>query len=838
MSAGYLVILNDPAGVTGVRRIPLDFDATLQDNIARHLSGGAGVELRINGQAVDPMTDPRLDRPPSRLDSVVLAMRPEGFDPLTLTLIAVAALTVGIYTLIPRIDAPSSTAGKQSPNNSLTAQTNIARAYQAIPDVYGTRRVWPDLLQPSTVEYIDHVKYVTEWLCVSLGIGNITEVQYGDTPIDDVAGASWTPFFPTETITLPPGGVAGYPEFLGAELTDVIEAFRTPDVNGQELVYPEDIVTADGVDPLLEITSGSDEFTIDVQDGAYLGQLKSLVAGNSIIVDFTATSGAITFNNVGCTLVGFTVASGRCVFTLTSSAGAFGYNLSGAPDYITLTPGGTTAYTVVGPFTLPISNATRIRWNTIFLRGLKGTVEIEATWWKDNGSGGVVGGSLQTQTFSYTANTYDARYYTNEVTPSAGSGLYRIQFRRLTAEIGSQGTDIAKLEDVFGVRYYATKTLPGVTVIRVTTKATEQATGFAERKFNLMWTRYVRTLTTNTLGLSRNFARALAHLWTINGQDMAELDTTALAAINTEFGEDDDLLRFDMSFDDRDMSLGERMQTIAAHARCTLWRDGTKWTVTRDQARTPSEVEVTFDYRNLSAGGESVITDAMVLPGSHDGIELEYVDETTQAKKAYVRLTIASGAVAVGASANPKPIKLPGCTTATQATNRARLEARKLLYQRRSVADKAMDDAWGLGPGSLVRWVDPNDFGGADDGLQAGEVMSISGTTLRTSEPLDFGAEVSGRIMFTDTSGQRLAAPVVCTPTADPYVVTLASAPAGIFVASSTRQLGSRYVFGVGLSESEIEAAGLYTVVEVKPDGRGEFSLALVNYDERVYADD
>ena len=32
--------------------------------------------------------------------------------------------------------------------------TEIARAYQAIPDVYGYRRVWPDLIQPSLVEYV------------------------------------------------------------------------------------------------------------------------------------------------------------------------------------------------------------------------------------------------------------------------------------------------------------------------------------------------------------------------------------------------------------------------------------------------------------------------------------------------------------------------------------------------------------------------------------------------------------------------------------------------------------------------------------------------------------
>ena len=126
--------------------------------------------------------------------------------------------------------------------------------------------------------------------------------------------------------------------------------------------------------------------------------------------------------------------------------------------------------------------------------------------------------------------------------------------------------------------------LPGVTVARVTTKATIGATGATERKFNLRWQRQVRTLASTTLSASRNFARALAHLFCVAGEDLAELDTTTLAAINTALGETSALLRFDGSLDDAEKSLGERMQLIANHARCVLWRNGTQWTVTRDQA--------------------------------------------------------------------------------------------------------------------------------------------------------------------------------------------------------------------------------------------------------------
>ena len=325
----------------------------------------------------------------------------------------------------------------------------------------------------------------------------------------------------------------------------------------------------------------------------------------------------------------------------------------------------------------------------------------------------------------------------------------------------------------------------------------------------------------------------MTHLWAVAGEDVAELDTTTLQDINDEFGEDSELLRFDGSLDDADVSLGERMQMICNAARCTLWRDGTVWTVTRDQARATPEIQL--DYRNLAAGGESSISYAAHLPASHDGVELEYVDETTQAKKAYIRLDISTGAVEAGASANPLKIKLAGCATELQADNRAQLEARRLLYQRTSVQDTALADAGALGVGSLVRWIDPNDFAG-DDGLQAGEVMTIDGSDITTSEPLDWKGEVTGRILFTGIDGAPLGPAVVCTPSGD--VVTLASVPAGLYVRDVSRQLGSRYAFTVGLTEAETEAAGLFVVTELMPAADRTVTLSLASYDDRMYSED
>lgn len=834
-----LTILNDPAGITGRQQHELDYDITLQANIERHLEAGGDCELLINGVRVDPLTDPRLDVAPSMLDLVTVVRRPRGFDPVTW--IALASLLLSVYSIATAPRPEDAPIINDSPNNKLTGQTNIARAYQAIPDVYGNPRVWPDLIQQSVVEYIDHVKYVTEWLCISRGRGTVADVKYADTPLTDIDGASFQVFEPSIIGPVSPGAAQNYPENQNTTLTDVLETFSAPDVNGQELgtaTFP------DLIERSSELTlNGTTTITLEMADGADLATLKGLAPSGSARIVFAYvidTSPLQTgyFDEV-CTVASYVVSGADVTFTLTAP-----FAVTGASPQTVLATlyAASTSSSSVGPFTLPQSGE-QIWGNFVFPRGLQGTVEIEAEWWKIDASGAEIGGTREDNSaspFEFTAATYDARYYTRKITPSAGSGRYRIKFTRLTADLGN-GADLCKLESLFVVRYYATKSLPGVTVLKAVTRATEAATGVRERKINCRFNRQVRTLSTSpitegSITASRNFARIMAHAWCVAGGDIAELDTTTLAALNTQHGETSPLLRFDGTLDDADMSLGQRLQLIADTARCKVWRDGTQWTVTRDQSQATHELQL--DYRNLAAGGESQITFDGFLPASSDGVEVEYTDETTLSSRAYVRLTITGGVVAVGTPSNPRKIRLPGCATAAQAENRAHLEARRLLYQRTHVQDRALADGGLLGLGRMVRWVDPNDFAG-DDGLQAGEVLAISGTTITTSEPLDWKGETSGRMQFTGEDGAPLGAPVVVTPGMLFNEAVLASVPSGLYVADgSDAQLGSRYAFGVGLTASEMEAAGLYVVDQATPGSDRTVSIALSNYDERLYEED
>lgn len=814
-----LTIFFDPAGATGSRAHKWDLSCSIQANIEAQMPGGGeGATVYLNGVLVDPVRDHAMERNPTALDEVRILLRPgiKFIDPILYSAFVVTKWTM--KQLMPKL--PSIGGGKDSPNNSLTGQSNVARAYQAIPDVYGYRRVWPDLIQPSTVEYIDHIKFVTEWMCISRGDGTISQVQYSETPIENIAGASYEIFRPAAG--------PGYPENRKTTLLDVLETFESDDVNGQELSYPLVSPTISARGSFNAATGGSGLFTITIPDGTSLDWLKAIAGGGSCGLAFTYGSGPSSYNQT-VVVNNYTVASGNATFTFTGTA--WPAPTSGSLIDFKITPAGANAYITEGPYTLPI-DCDRLRWNTTFPRGLKGTVTIDASWWRIDADGVEMPGTRQTQPFSFTADTYDGRYWTTDVIPTSGMGRYRCEFTRKTLQIGDSGSDVAKLEELYAVRYYPTKVVPGVTVFRVTTKATNEATGFSDRKFNVRWLRHVRTLDADVLGTSRNFARAIAHVWTLAGNSMDELDVETLSEINDRIGEASPLLRFDCSLDDADMSLGERMSLIANHARCLVWRDGTKWTVSRDEAKDVPELQ--FDYRNLAGGAESSASFSAYLPDSHDGVEVEFADETSQKKKAYVRLSISTGSVVEASSANPKKFQLTGCTTRAQALNRGHLEARRLLYQRESITDTALADAGSLGPGSLVRYVDPNDFGG-DDGLQAGEVLGASEALVFLSEPVDWKGAPEGRIVFTGVDG-RLSAPVRCRPEGD-GVRILDAVPSQLYVADGRiRQCGSRYAFGVGITEAEMEAAGLYTLTSLKAEGAGErASIALVRYDARLY---
>lgn len=824
---GALVIVDDPTGTNAGRSVALDCTISLHENVTRHVDAGGDYDVWLNGDKVE---DPAsvLTRRASALDVLTLVHRPGALTPFQIFAIAFAASAV-IVALMPKpqVGGLDGASGQESPNNRLTGQTNVARTYEAIPSVYGKVRCWPDLIQNSSFEYIDNIKRVTEWLCVSEGKGTLSAFQYADTPILDIADSVFQVYEPTPNVN-------GLYEHGQTTIEDVLETFDSPEVNGQEIEYPNKPITTAGT--IVSMVSAGTTFTYKTaKTSEWDLYLPSVGSGRTFNVDEVGGTFGFSPNWPAThTITSYTEASGEYTFTFTRVSGTNGdtaTNLS-INNFI-ITPISPTLVTPIGPFTLQ-TKGDRLRWHFQYQRGLKGTVQVKATWWAIDDSGVEIGGTRQDQTDTMTADSYNPQFFTFNAVPSAGLQRYRFQFERITTQIGTDGFDVCKLEEVSSARYFSRKTLPGVTIVKVVTTATTQATGYSERKFNCEFERHVLPLDGGPQGVSRNFARIMRHIWTVAGRDPAQLDLESLQSINDAHGEENPLLMFDYTFADKNAPLGERLQMVADHARCLVYRDGNSWVTVRDELR-PLGASRQFDYRNLAKSGESSISESGHIPSTEDGVEVEHVADDGKTK-AYVRLRIMDdGSIVEMMAEHPRKLKMPGCRNRPQAMNRAQLEARKIIYQRRRVSDTALMDAVSMGIGEVVRWIDPNDFLG-DDGLQAGEVLQVDGLNIKTSEPLDFMGESSGRIVMTTYDGTTTGQ-VTCTPRSDGVNgCVVSSVPAGVFVAGGDMQCGSRYAFAVGMTESELESAGLYTLESKRMSSDGKtVAIELASYDERFY---
>ena len=77
-----------------------------------------------------------------------------------------------------------------SPNNDLSGQTNIARTLERVPDIFGEVKSYPDLINPTAFEFIDHVKFQREYVCIGRGYYDLRDFRSGDTLIEQIVGSS------------------------------------------------------------------------------------------------------------------------------------------------------------------------------------------------------------------------------------------------------------------------------------------------------------------------------------------------------------------------------------------------------------------------------------------------------------------------------------------------------------------------------------------------------------------------------------------------------------------------------------------------------------------------
>jgi hypothetical protein len=416
-------------------------------------------------------------------DHFIIVHRPQGVEVVVAIIVAVVAAIV----LAPDVNPPPIPENpnfpktSESPNNRLTGQTNVARPLSRIPDIYGRRRVYPDLGTRTVVEYIEHIKFVTEYLIIGRGEYDIASLKSTDTLIDDISSAEYSIYNSYELV----------PELL--------ESFASNEVNGQEIKAPNDVANFDISTSGVTFNDG----TSFRSDSSLFSRFSRLKEGEQFSITGTGSNdGTYTFVQYSP----FTIPAEPPDFE-----GQTTYRIIVEEPTVSETVNTIVNFESVGDFgnvgTFKVSGDTNEIWVDIIApRGLAdrrsgSSVEISITLDvildELDSNDNIV--NTETYTYVISDNTLDQRFYTFKIIPANQGAIYQATIERQTNTINDASYyDVVKWARLVGVKRISNFDQGNVTSILLTTRATDQATQAQERKFNAIVTRKLKTYNTTT----------------------------------------------------------------------------------------------------------------------------------------------------------------------------------------------------------------------------------------------------------------------------------------------------------------------------------------------------
>ncbi|ELY3574993.1 MoaD/ThiS family protein [Cronobacter sakazakii] len=717
-----------------------------------------------------------------------------------------------------------------SPNNSLTGQTNTARVYKAKPDIYGQVRSFPDLIQESLFEYISAnakdggKKYVTEWMCVGIGKYDYESVRYSESSLGSMAGAEYQFFQPGEVIPT------------------IQEGYSFDDVDGQEVPganqgegYPVETATANKV---VSGTYSGGQIAVKIVKQAEFDYFMGLVLPHDVTftinVTYSTTSGTTTTDaTFSGTLISAVQTNDGAVtnpvqwYTFTMN------NLAGPPDIPANATINTTKFVlndnealVVGPFFSPVDSE-QLWIHTQSSLGPKKQTNWKVTLWKIDDDFNQIPGTQQTLIFKQTTwHSQDSEvfYRTDKITPVGGYGKYAINFQRTD---NSGDASILKLEEIHAVNIRKNVVHSTDTLVRVRVRATENALGSRDRKYNVLVNRHTISYNLNTqkvdytLRPSRSFADAVAHTWLVMGeQPESSIDLYGLYSI-AESLPDERLGYFDYTFDDENDSLGDRVQAICNAASVVAYWDDGVLTFTRDQkVDYPAAV---FNRANMKTD-EYKITYEATLPGGYDGVQVSYVHPTTN-NKTYINYRVLNGAIVEQEAENPNKLEIVGFRNEYQARERAMREVKRLIHSRVKMNAKVFEDGI-IQVGSVIQMPDIY-----DSNQQQGYITGRAGNNFDTSEPITFTGSMY--VLVTDSLGNPTLRYPASPRTDTNYGFTAAIPNIQLNIWNGdTVQLPSRYL----IATVEEMDSQLWTVNSIKPNTDNTVSLTVSEYSDSIYS--
>lgn len=752
-----------------------------------------------NGQQLDELTDVEL----CELDTIEVFKVPHtGLEWYWIAAIAVGAAVVS-YALMPKPDTPNNAGQtKSSPNNQLNAATNEFRGRQAMPHIYGRVTAYPDFIQPSYYYYENNEKVQFEAFEIGVGYHDVEHVRSSNTPIDD-----YNVYQPNDTL----------PKFYDVRGTD--------EVTGQELVAPDD----DSVSRQISDGSFLGSSNIDVQFDAV--EELGLEAGDIVALDveYTPLGGGATQTFGGAFSVTAISVDGE-VLTLSGTIP------SSEPNTVNGTISNNSGGNRRLRFEVQGNDITEIRYHLVGRDGLRAadgtpltlsfTINAERLDSLGNPTGDITQQSVQME-----GNTREGVYQTFYLS-GLTAGRYQAWAQRNTPKKPKGAYDVVLLEGIDSVREIDTSKYGEVTLLAVRRQANKSPTSSQSAKINCVAQRLIEIFDPNTgtfgaRAATRSFAQAVMHYLVYEALvPISKINYQRLFAIEDSLSVER-LGYFDFTFDDKDVSVGQAVETMLNVARCFHWLSGDVYEFERDEWKAARSM--LFNPRNtLPESSEQAFT--LYRDYEYDSVELKYVDPITN-QESYVRRRInaTTGAIEEGLGLEVNEINLAGCRDEWQAINRAEFEIRKIKYQWLQVSTTVTAEGLTVGLGEKVGWVDIN-----DSGVQDGEVLAFDGVDVfTTSEPVEFEAGKTYYGYIVESNGQVSPQFEVVAVAGEAYKFqALESGLVPVIADGYEVQQGSLYV----IAELDRLKAQDFTVTKRdKPDGDYNVRLELVNTREEIY---
>lgn len=821
-----IYIQRDPSAINDIERYEISHQVNLLDWLNENEEtnfGGLHAQITLNDKVIvqtwegEPeQHEQDIDVELGLFDIVKVTLRPAGIDPFSIAIavafgVVAAAISIALAPkpVIPTSLTEDSGEGRNS-NNQLNAAKNSYRPRQAIPDIAGQVVSYPDFAQLSYYEYQSNDRVFREIFCVGVGQYTVSDVKVGDDLLTDSTGNEYTVYHNTS----PPNLLNIRPNSNSLEVDipapDDNEAtiflsgkVGTPYVNGQTIVLTESLMDD------LSLQVGD---TVDLAFSWYASEIQQeRYVETTVIVQSVGTTSFTTdytFNFSGDRLNGYITKSNGGIqdkwYTLEGDAITEVWLDLKMPSGIKSDTGGSTTITL----TLTIE-------------------ELDAT--------GTPTGTTYERGCVFAGNTRSALYQTFKLTQDDGIGIgrFRAKIDRITNSLGDNAIDLVTMEAVKSITPY-TADFGDVTLIDVTRSSNARVSRGQSDKLNCLVTRKLRIYdhTTNTYGATYEETRrfcdyAFYLLHEVSGVAIEDIDESLWEIYDTL--SDDELGYFDATFDDKNMSLRDRMEIICNNARVRYWNVGIKWFFVREESKPISSMM--FNRRNLSASRAHRFTQSFRRPSDYDGVTIRYVDPVTNSESQVYRSIDATGEIVNEEGINSLEFNMTvGCRNVLQATNRAELEVRRLIYQSAKVTDTALMDALEMQIGERVDYVDIYDGDTFD-----GEVLGVSGNVYTTSERFEPEDGLAYYVYVTDSNG-NISNSVIATPRSDGNIYGFeASGLSGVYLAGGTIQSGSRYVIA---SAEDLEAQSYIAIARGRPNEQGECSIELAEYNELMFEAD